>query len=237
MTRSISTIIDRQARRWEQRPPVSGPLRRSQQPVITISSAYGSMGATIGKMVAEQLELDRFDRELVDRIAESARVRQRIVASLDDRQQDLISEFIAGQFSQSAFTSSDYMRHLCRVMLTIGQHGRAVIIGRGAQLILQPARTLRVRTVAELEARIARIAEHQELTRDEARSEVLRRDAERQAFCRLHFNRDVMDPLCYDLVINTTYSGPEQAAGAIRHAFEARFPEQGRGRRPRADNP
>jgi cytidylate kinase len=231
--RTISEIIERQVRQWQQEPPApdSRTTPRGQQPVVTISSAYGALGADIGRMVAGQLGFDLFDRELVDRVAESARVRQQIVASLDERQQDLISEYIAGQFSSDTFTSSDYLRHLCRVTLTIGHHGRAVLIGRGSQFILEPERTLRVRTVAPLQTRVSRISATQDLSLKEARAEVLQRDAERQAFCRLHFNRDVLDPLAYDLVINTAHSGLEQAALMVRHAFETRFGPVRAGRR------
>ena len=227
MTRRISEIIERQVRRWQQTPPSPGakkPLAGSQQPTITISSAYGALGSDIGRMVAGQLGFDMFDREMVDRIAESARVRQQIVASVDERQQDLISEYLAVQFSGDIFTSSDYLRHLCRVTLTIGQHGRAVLIGRGSHFILEPKRTLRVRTVAALETRISRIAAANDLSQKEARTAVLQKDAEQQAFGRLHFNRDVSDPLAHDLLINTAHLGPEQAASLIRHAFESRFP-------------
>jgi cytidylate kinase len=226
MTRSIAEIIERQVRRWEQQAPAPGsrgPLPRSQQPTITISSSYGTLGAEIGRLVAEQLGFDLFDRELVDRIAESAQVRQQVVDSLAERQQDLISEYITVQFSSDILTNSDYLRHLCHVTLTLGQHGQAVLIGRGSQFILEPAKTLRVRTVAPLETRVRRIAELQKLSQKEARAEVLRRDAARLAYCRLHFNRDVSDPLAYDLVLNTTHCSLEQAASLIRHAFETRW--------------
>ena len=86
MTRRISEIIESQVRRWQQTPPSPGaksPVPRSQQPTITISSAYGALGSDIGRMVAGQLGFDMFDREMVDRIAESARVRKQIVASVD----------------------------------------------------------------------------------------------------------------------------------------------------------
>lgn len=226
MTKKVSEIIEQQMRRWSHQTRaevIEAPLPRSQQPVITISSAFGTLGAAVGRIVAGQLGFDCFDRELVDRIAESAKVRQQVVASLDERQQDVISEYIAGQFSNNTFTSSDYLRHLCRLILTIGQHGQAVIVGRGSQFILQPAKTLRVRTIAPLEVRVERIADQQEQTPREARTEVLSQDADRLAFCWLHFNRDVADPLAYDLVINTTFCGPEQAAAMVRHAFESRF--------------
>lgn len=109
-------------------------------------------------------------------------------------------------------------------MLTIARHGRAVIVGRGAQFILRPERTLRVRAFAPPEVRIARIAERDRISRDEARAVVLRHDAERNAFCRQHFNADPSDPHHYDLLLNTGTLSVETCADGVVGAFRARFP-------------
>lgn len=220
---NVLKTIERRVRRWRQRPAAAGPLPQSQRPVISISCMYGALGAEVAGAVARRLEFDLFDRQLVDRIAESAGVRQQVVASLDERQQDLISEYLAGLYLRDRFTGADYVEHLYRVLLTIGQHGRAVIVGRGSQFVLAPDRTLRVRAVAPRELRVRRIAERHGLSRDQAQAEVMRRDEERRELCWSRFERDVDDVLAYDLVVNTASCSSEQAAAVIRCAFEARF--------------
>jgi cytidylate kinase len=105
----------------------------------------------------------------------------------------------------------------------IGQHGHAVIIGRGAQFILAPDRTLRVRVIAPLEQRASRVAENLAIDLGEARARVLQKDGERLAFARAHFNRDVRAPEQYDLLINTANVEVEQAAVLIEEAFTMRF--------------
>lgn len=226
MTSRISDIVDRQVRRWEQqaRTAASRPtIEPCQRPVITISTLHGAGGREIGHLVATRLGFEVYDRELIEQIANSAHVRRRVVESLDERTQNWIEKYIIQQFEQQCFSAGDYLRHLSRVLLTLGQHGSAVIIGRGAHFILQPSCTLRVRTVAPLEQRVRFTAETEGLTEHGARELVARRDAERLRFARSLFNRDLTDPHHYDLVLNTSAMSLAQSAEAVRSAFQIRF--------------
>lgn len=233
MSRNPDEIINHQILRWEKlRSITEKQMSRStrQQPVITISSAYGSHGLMIGKMVADVLGLDLFDRQLVEQIATSASVREKVVQSLDERLQDWISEHIAGQFEGEVFSSSDFLRHLSMVVLTIGRHGNAIIIGRGAQFILDPGSTLRVRTTAPLAARVEAIAQLETLLPAQAQEEVLRKDAERRSFALKHFKCDVSQPQHYDLVLNTSQGTLPHHADLVAYAFLQRFGQQVRTR-------
>lgn len=226
MAGSVEAVVNRQILKWEQASRATTRELREMlgsKPLITLSSAYGSRGWEVGRQVAEMLDFDFFDRELVEKIAASANVRQRLVESLDERAQDWITEHITRQFEQEVFSTSDFLRHLSRVVLTISQHGRAVVVGRGSQFILRPESTLRVRTTAPLDARIRAVAELDGLGAPDARALVLRRDAERAAFARLHFNHDVSQPEHYDLVLNTAALDPAQAAELVHRAFALRF--------------
>ena len=225
MTKSITALINTHALRWEERRRAShrkaapDPL----EPTITISSEYGSAGPRFGLAVADQLGFDFYDHELLDRIATSANASRTVVESLDNRVLDWITEFISNQFEQQNFTSGDFLRHLSRVVLALGHHGKAVIMGRGAQFILDPHVTLRIRTIAPLATRIAYVSQTDNLTEKEARASIARKTAERKAFCRLHFDRDVSDPEHYDLIINTASTPLQLSADFVVQAFHARF--------------
>jgi hypothetical protein len=226
MTRSISELVGRQVRKWEferQGPEVQERAMREQRPVVVVSREYGAAGESLGAMVANELGFDLFDNELVTRIAQSAQVREQVVATVDGRRQALINEHLAGLFSGSTFTESDFLRHLCRVFFVIGRHGRAVVVGRGARFVFDPKRTLRVRAIAPLEARTIRVAERESLTLDLARRRILRKDGERIAFCHEHFHRQAGDVLANDLLVNTAYIKPEHAADLVATAFKQRF--------------
>jgi cytidylate kinase len=228
VTKSVTELINTHALRWEERRRTSQHVEAARaplKPTITLCGEYGSEGPRLGVAIAERLGFDFYDRELLERIVASANASRKVVESLDNRVQDWITNFISNQFEEQRFTSGEYLRHLSRVVLALGHHGRAVIMGRGAHYILDPSFTLKVRTIAPLAGRIACVSQTESLTEKEARATIVRKTAERRAFCRLHFDRDVSDPDHYDLIINTASTSQELNVDFVVQTFRARFPD------------
>ena len=229
MSRSIEQLVNQQVMRWlqEQRSSVAAVAlhaREIQRPMVTISREYGALGATIGRRVAEQLGFDYYEQELVHEIAKHAHVRQKIVASLDERSQTRIGTWVSDMMNGGLFAPSDYLKNLSQVIVTLGRHGHAVIIGRGAHLILDPRQTLRVRAYAPLEDRVRYIARRDGLSLTAARRKVQRIDGERVTpGSVMYFKNTVGDPLNFDILLNTSSLGLEECASAVAAAFRRRF--------------
>jgi cytidylate kinase len=98
-----------------------------------------------------------------------------------------------------------------------------VVIGRGAQFILAPEAALRVRVVCPYQKRIAGYAARQGLSVREAEQKLVRVERERRDFIRRHYDRDVGDPIHYDIVVNTEGIGPDQAADVVVAAYRSKF--------------
>src|SRR6185436_465934 len=226
MIGSIDHFVDQQILLWQEgrrireRKGVEGNVQRT---TICISRQYGARGAAMGRMVADRLGFRFYSDELIHDIAEAAHVRQQVVESLDERVQDGIAEWVAGLIKRGVFAPSDYLRNLSKVVLTLGRHGKGVIIGRGAHFLLDGATTLRVRVIAPLDVRVARVAARDGLSEAEARAKVTRIDDERVAFNRQHYNADIRDPDHYDLLVNAGTLGVEGAAAQTVAAFQFRF--------------
>jgi len=228
VSRSIDQLVNQQVLRWmeEQRTatrPEQARTAELQGPMICISREFGALGGEIGGRIAEQLNFGFYAQELVHEIAKQAHVRQQVVESLDERLQGRVEEWVGAMMEGGRFAASDYLRNLSRVVLTLGRHGNGIIIGRGAQFILEPARTLRVRCYGPLDGRVRYIAEREDMSPIEARAKVLRVDAERVAFYRQHFNADVTDPAHYDMLVNTGSLSLESAADLMVRAFRAKL--------------
>jgi hypothetical protein len=227
MARSIEQLVNRQFLRWMEDQKAQAKREQhdaaEQRPMIVFSREYGGRGAEIGRAVAERLGFQLHSQELVHEIARQARVRQQLVSSLDERSRDDVEQWVTELMEGGTFSPTDYLRNLTKVILSLGKHGKGVIIGRGAQFILDPKRTLRVRAFAPLESRIRRIATRDGLTLGEARATVLRVDAERSAFYRQHFDRDQSDPYHYDLLLNTATLPIDACVDMVVRAFRARF--------------
>ena len=227
MIGNVDHFVERQILRWQEerriaeRKGIEG--KSVQRPMICVSREYGARGAEMGRLAAEQLEFRFYSQELIHDVAQEAQVRDQLIESLDERVQDSISTWVSGLIKRGVFAPSDYLRNLSKVVLTLGRHGKGVIVGRGAHFLLDPQVTLRVRVIAPLETRVARIAARDGLATDEARAKILRIDGERVAFNKQHYGADISDPSHYDLVVNAGTLGIEGAADLTVRAFRTRF--------------
>lgn len=226
MTSGIDHLMRQRLVKWERRRELAqeaAALAETQQPVIAISRESHSLGEAISEIVAARLGFDVYGRQLIEQIAQQAHVRQQVVESVGERLQQDITAWIDGQVDGGYFTSTDYLHHLSKVVLTLAQHGEAVIVGRGVQFILNPQRTLRLRTIAPRPVRVQRLCEAEHVSEREARARVLNIDAGRECYCRWHFNTDVADPQHYDLVLNTAFLSSEECANVVINAYKERF--------------
>ncbi|MFH1293527.1 MAG: cytidylate kinase-like family protein [Pseudomonadota bacterium] len=215
MRKSHEKIIDEQVKRWE--------IMRAQKtgkeegiPVITVSREPGSGGGIVAKKVAEQLGLDLFHGEIIQKIAESADTSSRILETLDEKGLSVLDDWISTLVNRRHLWPDQYLKHLMRVIGTIGKHGRAVIVGRGANFILPREVRFRVRIVAPLDTRVQNVAREFGVSSEEARRRVLRTESDRRAFGRKYFHADITDPVNYDLVINTGTLSIDAAVEAIK---------------------
>lgn len=217
-TRSIHQIIEEQVQKWQ---IVSAKKTIETQgiSIITVSREPGSGGNIVAKTLSEKLGFDLFYQEIIHEMAESARVNIRLLETLDEKGVSVLEDWISSLVDKRHLWPDRYLGHLMKVIGTIGKHGRAVIVGRGANFILPPDKTLRVRIIAPLETRIKNVARNFDVDPEEARRRVIKTESDRRAFVRKYFNTDIRDPLGYDIVINTGTLGIDRALNAIEGAL------------------
>jgi cytidylate kinase len=220
-TRSIQQIIDDQINKWKVGSAERGK-KKSTIPVITISRQAGSEGRVVAKRIAEEIGLDLFDREIIQGVAESAHMRATVVETLDEKGVSSLEDMISAVTNERHLWSYEYLHHLMRVIGTIGKHGHAVILGRGANFILPREEIFRVRIIAPLEMRIQNVAKELGISTEEAKQLTIKTESDRKAFIRKFFNADIEDPQNYDLVINTENLDIEAAAESIKAAWRLR---------------
>jgi len=218
--KSVAQLIEDHIQQWQ----VGGKRKYKQpiRPVVTLSRLPGSGGEILGRKLAENLKIGYFDNEIIEAIAKSAKVGDTIVETLDEQDRSMLSDWISALLGDQQLWPYEYLHHLSRVVGAIAAHGHAVIVGRGAGFILPPEISLRVLVVAPLEDRVRNVAEMYTVPEEEARKRVIRAQSERQAFIRRYFNADMMDPIHYDLIINTQYLTIDNGVEIVKTAYNAR---------------
>lgn len=226
MPTGIHRIIDHQMRKWEfeasarrESPQVSAAEVPLVHRCITIARQIGSGGGNVARGIAASMGWPLCDREILDTIAGEGRIRSQILELLDERDRSALQIWVEGILRGRLADKEDYLRALVHAVGSVAAHGPAVFVGRGVNFILGPGRGLHLRVVAPLERRVERLRHVRGLDESEARALVEHTDADRAAFIRRHFHREIDDPLAYDLVCNTASPAPAACVEAALAAW------------------
>ena len=142
---SAEKFVKDQIKKWEKLYPGKGKIEEARIPVITISKAPGAGGNILAQQVAERLDLDLFNRDIIKEIAESAKISASVIETLEKERLSGVEDFISSLVNKQYLYPGLYLEHLMKVVCTIAEHGRAVIVGRGANFILDPKKRFSVR--------------------------------------------------------------------------------------------
>lgn len=208
-------------------------LERSQKdvkdlvhPFVTISRQAGAGGSLLGRRVAEMLDWQLLDHELLHHIAETYHLPESMLELVDEHSSSWVYEIFGKWLYSRAVTQTEYVKRLGQTLFTATHHDSTVIVGRGARFLLPRENGVAVRLVAPLKQRIERVREVRGLNHKAAAEYIEKNDAERREFVERYFHHDVADPKNYDLVINREFVDLETAAAHIVDVCRKRFEAQ-----------
>ncbi len=107
------------------------------------------------------------------------------------------------EYQQFSDLRRPYQIFMRRALLQYARRGRLAYFGYSGHLLLpRTAHFARIRLIAPMEMRIARMCEVSGETEAEARESIRRVDAERVQWARMMYGVDLRDPAEYDLCVN-----------------------------------
>ena len=176
--------------------------------VITISRQLGSLGTTLGHIVAERLGYQLVHREIINRAACLAGDPELALATIDELG-------LLGIEPDNAHQDA-YLRAVKMVIEDLADAGQTIIVGRAGQAILKDRPgVFHLRVVAPVEIRIARIVEAHGVSSEAARAQVNDSDRYRRGYLHRFYHINWEDPTLYHLVINTGHLALEDAADVV----------------------
>ena len=186
--------------------------------IITIGRSFGAGGKTIGRLVADQLNIPYYDSELLRETAKNCGLSEKYLESVDEKDITDAALYMSVGFMTPAYTSVRQIAANAQseVSEKIAAEGPCVIVGRRANEILKDRKNLiSVFVTASVEYRTKRIMEREDLNEKAARKKVLRIDKERAAYYNQFGGDNWGYAATYDLCINTETFGDEKAAEMI----------------------
>ena len=192
-------------------------------PWVAVSAQLGAFGREIADRISKTLDWPVYDKEILTSIAHHAGSPDRVLVHDDERKATGMYDYLAHLLVPGHLSRASYEVELMRVVAEVGRRGHAVLYGRGAQFVLDPAHGLRVRIVGEREARVAAYALEAGIPIDESARRIDEDDAARRDFVLQVFHREVDDPFGYDLVLNGPALGLETCSRILLEAYRAKL--------------
>ena len=190
--------------------------------VITISREFGSGGRTIGRQVAEKLQIPCFDHELLDKIAEKSGLAKEYIAERGEYTPK--GGWLATAFadrSVNGLSVQDYLWTVQRkLILELAENGSCVIVGRCADYILEgQADLLKVFIHAPMADRAERIVKLYGEREDSPEKRLRDKDKRRSAYYHFYTDMEWGKAQNYHVALNSGVLGIDRCVDIIASLY------------------
>lgn len=204
--------------------------------IITISRQLGTDEVEFTGKLTDALGYPLYDDRLIQQVAAELEVHTGVVRAYDERLepgaiQNVLARLTGGRARRQLSTRREeggvrpeIVRTALRsVVREIARRDNAIIVGRGAAIILGDLRgVLKLRLVAPLESRVRNHARTAGMNVVAAEEEVRGNDSECHAYVRRMFNVEWDDPTLYDIVINMARTDSDTAVRIVTKIMEVK---------------
>ncbi len=200
--------------------------------IITISREFGSGGRELGKRLAELLEYDYYDSEIISRVAEKSGMDAAYVENtLSNHGWKNQKITFRGTLSSAAYLQTSKINLLLqqkKVIEEIAMLGKdCVIVGRNADVILQEYAPFNIFVCAEKEAKLRRCMERasgeEQLSEKELLHKMKQIDKVRSETREILTGASWGQRDAYHLTVNTTQWNIKELAPAVADFVQAWF--------------
>lgn len=203
--------------------------------VITIARSYGSGGRTMGKMLAEELGIKYYDRELLRMASDKSGINESLFGAADEKVKASLFRIAKKVYKGEVITpDSDYFvsndnlfNFQAEVIKEIAEEEDCVIIGRCADFVLKDNdNVIRLYCYAPLDDCIEREKVKSGMDDKDIIKKIQKIDKNRAAYYTYYTGREWNDARNYDLCLNTTSMSYEELVAVAKSYIEVYHKEK-----------
>ena len=203
--------------------------------VITIARQYGSGGRTVGEMLANELGIHYYDKELTKRVSEDSGINEGLFLETDERLRkkgflrtpvNIYDGTVLGP-ADPGYTSPDNLFNFqAKAIKKLAETRACVIVGRCADFVLKDYdNVLSVFVHAPHDFLMQEAGKVQPLKGKELENFCAREDKYRAEYYKHHTGHDWTDAMNYDLCLDSSKLGFAKCVEAIKAHAKVRFGE------------
>lgn len=197
-----------------------------QNYVITIARSYGSGGKTIGKMLAEELGISFYSRELLRLASDQSGINEELFGKADEKLKSsilykIMHKTYKGELippDSDEFVSNDNLfNYQAKVMKELAERESCIMVGRCADYVLKDYKNIiRLFVYAPYECCMQNLMERFSEPRKELEKKMISIDKHRAEYYEYYTGRKWNDARNYDLCINTNEMKFEQVVTLVQ---------------------
>ena len=201
--------------------------------IITIARQYGSGGKTVGQMLAKDLGIDCYDREILRMASDDSGLNLQMFGNPDERRRNTfltraIKKVYKGEVippDSDDFASSDNLfNYQAKVVNDLAEKESYVIVGRCVNYVFKDRpNTLRVFIHAPWEFRVEQASQKISGSREDVEKFLLKDDKRKQDYYRKFAGGQWSDATNYDLCLNSGKLGFDKCVDAIETQLKIMF--------------
>lgn len=182
-----------------------------KQIIISVGREFGSGGHIVAANLAKHFGLPLLDSNILAEIAKENNTSEDYLRKYDESARNLFFSRTVNGFSNSpeeviAQMQFDYIKKKADACESF------VVIGRCADWVLRDNPALvRIFILGDMEAKIKRTAERENISEDKAKSRIEQADKRRKYFHNTHSDNKWGDSRSYDITVNSTKMGLDGA--------------------------
>lgn len=189
--------------------------------IVTISRPFCSKGKIVAEKVAAALGYECLSREVILEASEQFNVPEAMLAKAIHDGPTGYDHFSHAKASYTAFVKAALLTRLKRD--NVIYHGLA-----GHFFVQDVPHILKVRLVADMEARVQEEMEREKITEDEARKRLEKDDKERCNWSTYFYKTDTRNCELYDMVINLRHVSIDECVTIILNTLELDYFKESR---------
>ena len=176
--------------------------------VVTISREYGSGGRYVGKLLAEKLGINFYDKELITLASKSSGLNEEYI---EESEQKLVNAKFENNNDDRIFIAEE------KVIKRLAKENSCVIVGRCADYILKDQKNVtKIFLYSDDKHKVDRAVKYYNLKRDSALREINKINKLRAKHYKYYTDRNWYDYSNYDLAINVDVLGVSKTADLIK---------------------
>ena len=199
--------------------------------VITIARSYGRGGRTLGKLLAEQLGINCYDREILRMASDASGINEALFGQADERlkRSPLFGILKKNPYKggvippeNSDFVSDDNLfNYQAKVIKELAAQESCVIIGRCADYVLRDdPDVIKLYFCAPKKDCVARVMNQNGLSEKEAEKRIEKIDKYRAEYYRYYTGRDWNDARNYNFCLDTTSMSYEKLVEVVTNFIQ-----------------